>query len=246
MGNLFSCFQEDPQDMPGQGLARTDNYRATTMSGEYQNMIKNLAGAQDQAYATEAEFAPKYNLLARERLQKTITGGDGVAGIGQLYSAAQRSADPNAARLADRLTATANNDLALDATLDPTLLRQAQQSVRGRTLNTLGSKGKAGDYSEALGVSAFANELRNQRRGFAAGVTALNDNRYAAVPGAAMGISGVTTGSLMSPATNAALLNSAYGENQQNNRTQSQLETQVGMKQADIWNGWMSLGAGMI
>lgn len=246
MGNLFSCFQEDPQDMPGQGLARTDNYRASTMNAEYANMIKSLAGAQDQAYATEAEYGGKYNLLARQRLQDTITGNGGTAGIGQMYSMALASADPNAARLNQALTTTANQDLGLGANVDPALLRIAQQSVRGRTLGTLGSKGKAGELNEALGVSAFANDLRNQRRGFAAGVSAMNDARYAGVPAAAMGIGSVSTASNITPATSAALLNSAYGEGQQNNRTQAQLETQVGMKQADIWNGWMSLGAGMI
>lgn len=246
MGNLFSCFQEDPQDMPGQGLARTDNYRSTTMNAEYANMIRNLAGAQEQAYATEAEYGGKYNELARRRLQDTVTGTQGAAGVGQLYSAALRSADPSNAMLMDRLTATANNDLALGANVDPALLRIAQQSVRGRTLNTLGSKGKAGDYSEALGVSAFANDLRTQRRGFAQQVSAANDSRYAGAAPAALGISGISTGSIINPATTGTLMNSAYTENQSNNRTQSQLETEVGMKQADIWNGWFSMAAGAI
>lgn len=216
------------------------------MNAEYQNMIRSLADSQSAIYNADAEYGGKYNELARRRLQDTVTGTNGVAGIGQLYSGALRSADPNAARLTDTLTATANNDLALGANVDPALLRIAQQSVRGRTLGTLGSKGKAGDYSEALGVSAFANDLRNQRRGFAQQVSAANDNRYAGAAPAALGISGISTSNLVTPAASTALLNSAYGENQANNRAQSQLETQVGMKQADIWNGWMSMAAGAI
>lgn len=243
MGNLFSCFQEDPQDMPGQGLARTDNFRVGTMNNEFTSMINSLTAAQPQLYASEKEYAPKYNQLARERLRDTVTGGNGVPGIGQMYALALRSADPGQAQLMDQLTQTANSDLALGASIDPQLLRIAQQSVRGRTAGTLGATGGSGALKEALGVSEFANNLRTQRRGFAAGVSAMNDARYAGVPGAALGISGVSTGSLVNPATSATLLNSAYSENQQNNRTQAGLETQIGLKQADIWNGWFNAAA---
>jgi len=244
MGNPVAVFGKDPQDMPGQGLARADNFKYPYVDQEYSGMINSLVQAQPQMYQVEADYAPKYNLLARQRLQDTINGTNGVDGIGTMWQKTLRAADPNAAQLSDNLTATANSELAKGAAVDPQLLRLAQQSVRSRTMGTLGSTGGAGKLNEALGVSSFANDLRNQRRSFAAGVNAMNDARNAGVTNWASGISGVSTGNLINPATSATLLNSAYTQNQQNNRTTAELETKVGMHQAETWNNWFKAFAG--
>lgn len=87
------------------------------------------------------------------------------------------------------LTNQANYDLSLGGNMDPAMFRQAMQAVRSRQAGMLGGTGSAGDFQEALGVSAFGNQLMNQRRGFAQNVAAM---RMGANPvSQAMGLAGM-------------------------------------------------------
>lgn len=103
--------------------------------------------------------------------------------------AMQRSADPATAEMYDKLTAASNRELDMGGQLSPADMRQVQQTVRQRNQGSLGNTGTAGNYNEALGVSAFANQLRNQRRANAMTVAGTNDARTNTLFNRAQGIS---------------------------------------------------------
>lgn len=101
-----------------------------------------------------------------------------VQQLGGLSLAAQQSADPRTAGLIESLTTEAQGELDAGYALTPEQMRLAQQSVRARHQGTLKGTGPSGDLAEAIGVSEYAQNLRNQRRQFAAGVTGLRSGVY--------------------------------------------------------------------
>jgi hypothetical protein len=101
-----------------------------------------------------------------------------VQALGPRAREALRTADPESAGLLDRLNAQAGSELDMEASLDPSLFRLVSQGIRGRQQGTLLANGNAGAYSEALGLSEFGQNLRNQRRGFAGDVIARNQSFY--------------------------------------------------------------------
>jgi hypothetical protein len=101
-----------------------------------------------------------------------------VARLGGASRNAIRSANPETARLLDMMNEQATSELGQGAALDPALRRIVGQTIRGRQSGTMLANGDAGAYDEALGVSMFGNDLRNQRRGFAGNVIGLNQGVY--------------------------------------------------------------------
>lgn len=101
-----------------------------------------------------------------------------VSKLGGISLAAQQNADPRTAALIEGLTTDAQSELDAGYNLTPAQLRLAQQSVRARHQGTIGGTGPAGDLNEAIGVSEYAQNLRNQRRQFAAGVSGLRSSVY--------------------------------------------------------------------
>jgi len=132
--------------------------------------------------------------------------------------ALERSTNPANAALHDKLTSTASSEFDMGAQLDPGLLRLAQQTIRQRNRGSLGETGTAGNYREALGVSAFANQLRQQRRANATEIAGVNQGRTDAMLNRAQGISragpnlfgpNVNANDVFSSNQNAAAANSA-------------------------------------
>lgn len=101
-----------------------------------------------------------------------------VSQLGGLSLAAAQGADPRTAALIESLTTEAQSELDAGYNLNPEQLRLAQQSVRARHQGTLKGTGPAGDLAEAIGVSEYAQNLRNQRRQFGAGVAGLRSGVY--------------------------------------------------------------------
>lgn len=109
--------------------------------------------------------------------QREADIGD-VNRLGGLSLAAQQNADPRTAALIEGLTSDATDELGMGYDMSPAQMRLAQQSVRARGQGTFGNIGPSGDLREAIGVSKFAQDLRNQRRDFATRTVALRQGTY--------------------------------------------------------------------
>lgn len=134
--------------------------------------------------------------------------------------------DPQGTTLWNKLNQNASSDLDMGANLDPDLMRLAQQTVRARQQGTLAGTGDAGNYGEALGVSQFANDLRNQRRAFATSIANMDQTRADAMLNRAYGISAGSGPRLFGSTVNA---NDVFSSNQNaaaaNNAANSQMTT---------------------
>lgn len=244
MGNPVNVFSEDPQGMPGQGLARTDNYRGGTADAEYQQLMRSYLKGLTPALDAEEQFGSKFSAARLKSLDTTLSGNSETAGVSKLYLDALRAADPQAAALLDSLTQTATSDLALDNQLDPNQTRLVEQSSRASAAARGLGFGPGDAFNETLAKVGYGDQLRDKRRGTALTLAQL---RLALAKGPA----DIATGASMSQDPSIInsdkmfnVLNNVYAQNQQNNRVQSGLETQVGMHQADIWNDWLKTGVG--
>lgn len=104
-----------------------------------------------------------------------------------------------------KLTDEANYELNLGGNMDPAQLRQTMQALRGQQAGMLGGTGSAGDFQTALGLSQYANTLRQQRQSFAGTVAQM---RMGANPvSQAMGLSAAPG------ATNLLNPESGYAQN---------------------------------
>lgn len=72
-----------------------------------------------------------------------------------------------------KLTDQANYELSLGGNMDPATLRRTMQAIRGQNNGMLGGTGSAGEFSTALGLSQYGEQLRQQRQGFAGNVAAM-------------------------------------------------------------------------
>jgi hypothetical protein len=237
-GNIFSVFQEDPQDMPGQGLARTDNYRNTTADGEYQSLLKSYLAGLPTAIAAENTYGSQSSAARLKSLQTTLSGNSEQAGVSKVYLDALRLADPESAKLLDSLTSTATSELALDNQLDPNQNRSVEQSGRASAAARGLGFGPNDAFAESFAKLGYGENLRQQRRGSALDLAKLRMALAARPADVATNAAMSVNPNLISSDQMFGVLNNVYGQNQQNNRTQSGLETQVGMQQAEIWNDW--------
>jgi hypothetical protein len=191
--------REQPVTTYTKGFRNTRTGEFATAADRAANPKGNAPGSQPNA----GEWVPWEQPSTTTKTFKTAAT-PGLKGI-------TAAADPANAALWDKLTQTATSELDLGADLDPGLLRQAQQSVRSRYQGTLGAAGPAGDFKEALGISEFANTLRNQRRSFATGIAGTNDARTQQLLSQAMGISGAAGPRLFGSGVN---VNDVYSSNQ--------------------------------
>lgn len=235
-GDFVSVFQEDPQDMPGQGLARTDNYKTEVAKRDYDALMR-------QQLASEEELGPQFAAARLAALGETLTGNSTTPGISKLYLDALRLADPESAALLDSLTETASSELALDNQLDPNQLRLVEQSGRANAAARGMGFGPSDAFAESFAKLGAGDALRTNRRNQALTLAQLRQSL------AARPLDRATGAFANAPSASTQMfdtLNSVYGENQMNNRSQAELETKVGMDQADKWNSWASFAAGAI
>lgn len=249
-GNTLSVFQEDPQDMPGQGLARTDNYRSTTATGEYNSLIDTMLGQQNTLLDAEGRYKPQY--IAQDAANTKQALGANLDLVGQYLPQIQnlrRNADPQATQLQDLVMQQAIEEMLAGGNLTPAQQRAVQQNSRA----AFAARGMGGTNAaladELLAQFDLGEQVKGTRRQFAMNALGLNQNLSAGyTPQDWLSFAtsaGRTAGSTILPAAaQFQLLAQVYGENQANNRAQSQLETQVGMHQADIWNDWGKTATG--
>jgi hypothetical protein len=235
-GDFVDVFSEDPQNMPGQGLARPDNYRSAQATKDYDALIGTQLGSEENL---GARFAG-----ARLKSLGTTLGGAGdTPGIAEMYLQALREADPEAAALMDSLMASASQELALDNQLDPNQTRLVEQAGRASAAARGMGFGPSDAFAETLAKLGVGEQMRDKRRSNALTLAQLR-TALAARP-----VDMATSTATSAPAASAQMfdtLNRVYAENQANNRAQSELETKVGMDQANKWNSWGSFAAGAI
>ena len=250
-GDFVDVFSKDPQDMPGQGLARADNYRVAQADTDYGGLLDTYLGEnQNQILDAERRFKPQYIEQDTANTGQALGGNLDVLGeyLPQI-EATRRASDPRAAQLNDLLLQQAIEEVMAGSNLTPAQQRAAQQQSRV----ALAARGMGGTNAaladELLAQFDLGEQLKGGRRKFAMSALGLNkDLRAGQTPQDwlqfALG-TGRTAGATILPGSaSAGLLASAYGENQQNNRVTAGLETQIGMDQADKWNSGLMMGMG--
>lgn len=179
-----------------------------------------------------------------------------VSKLGGISLAAMQNADPRTAALIESLTTDAQSELDAGYNLTPAQLRLAQQSVRARHQGTLGGTGPAGDLNEAIGVSEYAQNLRNQRRQFAAGVTGLRSgvygdafNRVLSRPAAASPTAALNTAYGISSAAGPRMFGSTINANSVNDWNANAAATNAAAKannNAALAGAGISAGVGIL
>lgn len=144
-----------------------------------------------------------------------------VADLGGKSLSAVQQSDPRTAALIEALTSEASDELGLGYDMSPEQMRLAQQTIRARNSGTLGAVGPSGDVREAIGVSKFAQDLRDKRRQFAAGTVGLRSavygdafNRVLARPAAASPTSSLNTAYGISSAAGPRMFGSTVNANE--------------------------------
>lgn len=168
-GPLGSLFGGD-DDKPKKRLVSGSGYKTT------KHHIGPQRGLLD---IYSKDIAPTLGELERAELSKQRAGD--IADVQTLGPAALKAfmdADPETAALIEELTQQSQAETRMGGNLSPADLRMVQQGVRGRQAGMLGGTGNAGDYGEALGISAYGQQLRNNRRAFANDVVGLRNRVY--------------------------------------------------------------------
>lgn len=230
--------------MPGQGLARADNYNPTPNAAEYGWLMDMYGGQLPKALATEQSMGPQFAQARTDTLDAALNGLNGQPGLESTYLSAVRGGDPQSAALSDTLATAATNDLALDNRLDPNQQHAMEQNVRtGQAARGMGY-GNTDVFQEMMMKSGYGDQLRQQRRGFADLIQQQRQSLAATPANMATQTSTATNPNLMDPQNMWRMLAQTYGENQQNNRQTAELETKIGMDQANKWNDWLKMAAG--
>lgn len=251
-GNFVSVFREDPQDMPGQGLARTDNYRTATADRDYGALLDTYLSTenQDQVLAAEARYKPQW--IAQDQTNTANSLGGTLDLVNQFLpemTAVRKASDPAAAQLNELLLQQAIEEVMAGSNLTPAQQRDAQQRSRtGMAARGMGGS-NAALADELLAQFDLGEQLKSGRRSFAMNTLGLNRQlQQGQTPqdwlSFALG-TGRTAGSTLLPASaQLNLLGAVFAENQLNNRVQAGLETQIGMDQAGKWNDGLMMGLG--
>lgn len=218
--------------MPGQGLAKP-KFNAKAQSQQYDSLLQQY----QQGLTTYGPGMAAGNLRS---LDAILNGQGGQPGASALYQNAIRTADPENSRLLDMLTERATSEFALDNQLDPNQNRLIEQAGRAGAAARGMCYGPADLMQEQFAKLGYGEQLRDKRRGNALTIQQLRQ-ALAQKP-----VDWATQTSLSQNPEQGmwgALL-SSYSENQQNARKKSDLETKIGMDQADKWNGWFKMAAG--
>lgn len=144
---------------------------------------------------------------AAQGSQRAADVGD-VERYGARAVRAIREADPRSQNLLEEINRQALSELQLGATLDPSLRREVQQSVRaGQAARGFGF-GPSDLQEEALFTGLKADQLRRERQQFATGVAGLNaatsQDPFLAVLGRPSQAAGLGAGLLQGGAASAA------------------------------------------
>jgi len=229
-GNPVEVFNEDPKHMAGQGLAQADQYDASAASAEYQQLmgLATNSGTQQSVLDLEQRFKPQYTAQDLARMNQGYTG----------IRSMLRESDPNAAAVSDRLIQQALQDVSAGSNLTPQQQRAVQQNSRA----AMAARGMGGSNAsladELLKQFDLGEQLKQQRQAYAMNALGLAQNLYQN-PALNYGrVSASASPTLVSPQDSINFLRSIYGENQANNRQTAELETKIGMHQADVWNDW--------
>lgn len=230
----MGCFS------PDQPSQTNRNYNS-----EMTDTLNTQIGLAPRLYGAESAYQPRYTQLALGNLGISLAGNAGAAsgGLAGLYSslypsmvsatrtgntqdmarlgpqvvAAMNGMDPAGADLLNQLTSQTGTELGMGGNLDPSLMRLATQGVRARQAGMLGGTGNAGDYGEALGLSQFGQQLKQQRQGNASNVVQLRNQIYGGALNTAMtqgtGTAGAAFG--MAPGISAGAGPSLYNPQSQ-------------------------------
>lgn len=192
MGNPLGMFKRDPQDLPGQGLARADNYNQGAASGEYGNLIKDLYGNQAYMLNQEQYYNPQWLALQQQQSQVAQQGSLNLYGQaipqlsayqnqanalqqagtaqnwtnnGAAVTQGYRAINPQQTALYDSLLGQANQQLAMGTQLRPDEVRGISQSVRSNFANRGLGNSNAGQLAEAMQLYGAGENMYQQRLG---------------------------------------------------------------------------------
>lgn len=160
---------------------------------------------KQEGYLSMADKASRSadNLAAESATRQRTNNINDYANLGPEALAALKASDPETAKMLDELTRQSQEELQMGTSLDPSQRRLVQQSVReGQAARGMGF-GPADNYEEALGVSEFGQEQRQQRRLQASSVIGLRQGIYGDATRQMVSQSGTPYGS--------DYLSSAYG-----------------------------------
>jgi hypothetical protein len=249
-GNFVSVFSEDPQDMPGQGLARTDNYKDVAMQQQYSGLLKAYTGNQGAVLEAEQKYKPQY--IAQD-LANTDQALQGNLALLQQYlpqiAAVRAGNDPQADALRQLLLAQATSEVQAGSGLTPAQQRAAQQASRAGMAARGMSGGNQALADELLAQFDLGEQLKGNRQNFALRMLGTNQQlQQGQTPQDWLNFAtgtGRTAAPTVTPVgAQVGWLNSVYGQNQENNRAQAALETKIGMDEADKWNDGLMMGLG--
>ena len=98
------------------------------VSQDFEGLVRAYLGQQDELYANEAEFKPKYAELNTGLYNGAVS--DAFTKLLPGARTAVREASPEATGLYDQVAAQASDLVRANGELDPAMERQVQQSVR--------------------------------------------------------------------------------------------------------------------
>lgn len=210
IGNAFSVFQNDPQNMPGQGLARVDNYNASTAGAEYDTLLRSIYGNQDYMLQQEQRFNPQWLDVQNSQAQQAQRNALGLYGEalpqlaayqtradslsqqgaaqnwntnGAALMASYRNINPQAAALYDSLLGQANQQVAMGAQLRPEDVNRVSLGVRQNYAGRGLGNSNAAQLAEAMQLYGAGEDTYQRRMATAQQLGAAQQAFYAPVTG---------------------------------------------------------------
>jgi hypothetical protein len=135
-----------------------------SLYGEAANTMGTYKAVTPSIYDLTSQWTPQF-----ANLQRGI-----VTGNTQAMTTGPTAVDPNQAALLAEMNKQALSELQQGATLDPSLRREVEQSVRGGQAARGMVTGPAQVYDEAMQIGSAGQALRNQRRAYAGNVAGMN------------------------------------------------------------------------
>ena len=151
-----------------------------------------------------------------------------VQNLGPQMMTALNTADPASAQLIGSMTDQAQQGLNMGTQLNPQQTRTVTQGIRGQNNGMLGGTGNSGDYSLALGMSSFGQQLQQNRRQFAGQTLGARQQFYQNPMWTVMGMNpttnpqtytgqaqGISAGAMNPYSPESQYASNIYGSNQQ-------------------------------
>ena len=227
IGPLINLEQD-----PKYGKAAWANLDLQTANSVLNGMPANAATG---AAATPGLLAISDQVAQREAAtnaaalttQRTGTVQD-VQNLGPQMMTALNTADPASAQLIGSMTDQAQQGLNMGTQLNPQQTRTVTQGIRGQNNGMLGGTGNSGDYSLALGMSSFGQQLQQNRRQFAGQTLGARQQFYQNPMWTVMGMNpttnpqtytgqaqGISAGAMNPYSPESQYASNIYGSNQQ-------------------------------